>query len=181
MIGCLQVVRIYRFMKVIKVTKQSFYIRSKICSPYLYSLVKRSAKFENSRASENLWLCLGFLLIYSQIFPNVCLGFHQTIKHGHHVILLNNFSLHNTYKTGHLVMRNWELIKQSKQLKIKSKILLNLFNEKYGHKFGEFNNWLGLKGLNVEEKSNKNNQHTRPIFLWSLLAASSWNFFHSFN
>ena len=29
---------------------------------------------------------------------------------------------------------NWELIKQSKLLKIKSKILLNLFNQKFEHK-----------------------------------------------
>ena len=35
-------------------------------------------------------------------------------------------------------MRRWELIKQSKLLKIKSKILINLFNEKYGLKLGEF-------------------------------------------
>ena len=32
------------------------------------------------------------------------------------------------------------MIKQSKLLKIKSKILSNLFNEKYGLKLGEFNN-----------------------------------------
>ena len=37
-------------------------------------------------------------------------------------------------------MRNQELIKQRKLLKIKRKILSNLFNEKYGHKIGEFNN-----------------------------------------
>ena len=37
-------------------------------------------------------------------------------------------------------MRNGELIKQSKLSRIKSKIHSNLFDEKYGHKLGEFNN-----------------------------------------
>ena len=36
-------------------------------------------------------------------------------------------------------MRKCRLIKQSKLLKIKSKILSNLFNKKYGLKLGEFN------------------------------------------
>ena len=36
-------------------------------------------------------------------------------------------------------MRKWELIKQSKLMKIKGKILSNLFIEKYGLEFGEFN------------------------------------------
>ena len=40
-------------------------------------------------------------------------------------------------------MKNWELIKQSKLLKIKVKILSNLFNEKYVLKLGEFNNATG--------------------------------------
>ena len=45
-------------------------------------------------------------------------------------------------------MRKRELIKGSKLLKIKNKIFLNLFNEKYGLKFGEFLTiQLGLKGL----------------------------------
>ena len=35
-------------------------------------------------------------------------------------------------------MRKWELIKQSKLLKIQSKIILNLFNKKCGFKLGEF-------------------------------------------
>ena len=39
-------------------------------------------------------------------------------------------------------MRNWELINYGKVLKIKIKILLNLFNVKYGLKVGEFNNTL---------------------------------------
>ena len=42
-------------------------------------------------------------------------------------------------------MRNGELIKQSKPMKIKSKILSNLFNEKYRHKLGEFNNTFGTE------------------------------------
>ena len=36
-------------------------------------------------------------------------------------------------------MRKFELMKQSKLLKIKTKIFSNLFNEKYGLKLGEFN------------------------------------------
>ena len=42
-------------------------------------------------------------------------------------------------------MRNWELITQSELLRIKSKILLNLFDEKHGHKLGEFNNTTGTE------------------------------------
>ena len=38
-----------------------------------------------------------------------------------------------------------ELIKQSKLLKIKSNILSDLFNEKYGHKLGEFNYTTGTE------------------------------------
>ena len=63
-----------------------------------------------------------------------------------------NFSWHNTYKIRHLVVRKWELIKQSKLLKTNSKILSDLFNEKYGLKLGEFNNTTGrerVKGMNI--------------------------------
>ena len=42
-------------------------------------------------------------------------------------------------------MRKKELIKQSKLPKIESKILLNLFNEKYGLQLGEFNNTTGTE------------------------------------
>ena len=42
-------------------------------------------------------------------------------------------------------MRKTELIKQSKPLKIKNKILSNLFNEKYGLKLGEFNSTTGTE------------------------------------
>ena len=57
-----------------------------------------------------------------------------------------NFSLiYNTYKIWHLVMRKWELIKQSQLLKIKSQILSNLFNEKYGLRLGEFKNTTGTE------------------------------------
>ena len=49
-------------------------------------------------------------------------------------------------------MRKWELIKQSKPLKIKRKILPNLFNEKYGLKLGEFSNTTGTERV----KQNKN-------------------------
>ena len=42
-----------------------------------------------------------------------------------------------------MVIKIGELIKQSKLLKIKSKFLSNLFNEKYELKMGEFNNTTG--------------------------------------
>ena len=45
-------------------------------------------------------------------------------------------------------LTKWELIKQSKLLKIKSKFFLNLFNEKYGLKLGEFNNTTGNERVN---------------------------------
>ena len=51
-------------------------------------------------------------------------------------------------------MRKWELIKQSKLLKIKSKLLSNLFIEKYGHKFGEFNNTTGIEKVNFLNLTN---------------------------
>ena len=46
-------------------------------------------------------------------------------------------------------MRKWELIKQNKLLVIKSKILSNLLNEKYGFKLGEFNNTAGTERVNI--------------------------------
>ena len=49
-------------------------------------------------------------------------------------LLTPNFSLQNTYKIRHLVMRKFVLIKQKKLLKVKSKILSNMFSEKYGLK-----------------------------------------------
>ena len=58
---------------------------------------------------------------------------------------ISNFSLHNICKIKQLVMRNCELIKQSKVLKIKIKILINLFNDKSGLKLGEFNNTSGIE------------------------------------
>ena len=45
-------------------------------------------------------------------------------------------------------MRKWELIKYSKVLIIKSEMLSNLFNEKYGLKLGEFNNTTGTERVN---------------------------------
>ena len=50
-------------------------------------------------------------------------------------------------------MRKWELIKQSKLLKIKGKILSNLFNEKYGLKLGEFNNTTGTERVKYKVDS----------------------------
>ena len=46
-------------------------------------------------------------------------------------------------------MRKWELIKQSKLLKIKSQILSNLFNEKYGLRLGEFKNTAGTERVKL--------------------------------
>ena len=43
----------------------------------------------------------------------------------------------------------WELIKQSQLLKIKSQILSNLFNEKYGFRLGEFKNTTGTERVNI--------------------------------
>ena len=42
-------------------------------------------------------------------------------------------------------MRKWELIKNSKQLKIKIEILLNFFNEKYKLNLVEFHNATGTE------------------------------------
>ena len=42
-------------------------------------------------------------------------------------------------------MRKWELIKQSQILKIKSQILSNLFNEKYGLRLWELKNTTGTE------------------------------------
>ena len=56
-----------------------------------------------------------------------------------------NFSLHYAYKISHLVMRKCELIKQSKLLRIKDKILSNLFDKKCGLKLEELQ--IGLKRL----------------------------------
>ena len=43
------------------------------------------------------------------------------------------------------------MIKQSELLKIKSEILSNLFNEKYGLKLGELNNSTGTERVNNEK------------------------------
>ena len=66
-----------------------------------------------------------------------------------------NFSLYNTYKIWHLVMRKWELIKQSQLLKIKSYILSTLFNEKYGLRLGEFKNTTGTERVKMDYPQNK--------------------------
>ena len=46
-------------------------------------------------------------------------------------------------------MRKRELIKQSQLLKIKSQILSNLFNEKYGLRLGEFKNTTGTERVKM--------------------------------
>ena len=48
-------------------------------------------------------------------------------------------------------MRKWELIKQSQLLKIKSQILSNLFNEKYGLRLGEFKNTTGTERVKFSD------------------------------
>ena len=47
------------------------------------------------------------------------------------------------------------MIKQSKLLKIKSKIPTNLFNKKYGLKLGEFNNTTGTERVKFYFKQHK--------------------------
>ena len=47
------------------------------------------------------------------------------------------------------MMRKWELIKQSQLLNIKSQILSNLFNEKYGLRLGEFKNTTGTERVKL--------------------------------
>ena len=44
----------------------------------------------------------------------------------------------------------WELIKQSQLLKIKSQILSNLFNEKYGLRLGEFKHTNGTERVKTQ-------------------------------
>ena len=46
-------------------------------------------------------------------------------------------------------MRKWELVKQSQLLKIKSQILSNLSNEKYGLRLGEFENTTGTERVKL--------------------------------
>ena len=58
-----------------------------------------------------------------------------------------NFSLHNTYKLRHLVMRKWELIKQSKLLKIKSWRSQTCSMKSMGSGCENLAVQLGLKGL----------------------------------
>ena len=47
-------------------------------------------------------------------------------------------------------MRKGELIKQNRLLKVKIKILSNLFSEKYGLKLGEFHNTTGTERVNQD-------------------------------
>ena len=59
-------------------------------------------------------------------------------------------------------MRKWELIKQSQLLQIKSQILSNLFNEKYGLRLGEFKNTTGterVKNSAAVKKMTKNKKN----------------------
>ena len=89
-------------------------------------------------------------------------------------LLTPNFCLHNTYRIRHLVIRKWELVKQSKLLKIKSKILSNLFNEKYELKLGEYNNATETEKVKSDTgcgvvSSLCNNMAAHQIFLPSLI------------
>ena len=56
-------------------------------------------------------------------------------------------------------MRKRELIKQNQLLKIKSQILSNLFNEKYGLRLGEFKNTTGTERVNTTETGDKHRLH----------------------
>ena len=80
------------------------------------------------------------------------------------------------------------MIKQSKPLKIKRKILSNLFNEKYGVKLGEFNNTTGTERVKVpvytfegvlhNEQSNESVLHQIPsktIHQIKTYRAGFWN------
>ena len=51
------------------------------------------------------------------------------------------------------------MIKQGKLLKNKSKILSNLFNEKYRHKLGQFNNTTGTEGVKDRVKKRHNSAY----------------------
>ena len=72
-------------------------------------------------------------------------------------------SIYNSYKISHFVMRKWELIKQSQLLKIKSQILSNLFNEKYGLRLGEFKNTTGTERGKIPGGVVGATEHTPPL------------------
>ena len=60
-----------------------------------------------------------------------------------------NFSLYNTYKIWHLVMRKWELIKQSQLLKIKVKFSQICSMKSMGSGWENLKIQLALKGLMI--------------------------------
>ena len=64
-------------------------------------------------------------------------------------------------------MRKWELIKQSQLLMIKSQILSNLFNEKYGLRLGEFKNTTGTERVKA--------------LVWPIFSAKADSGFNNFN
>ena len=63
----------------------------------------------------------------------------------------------------------WELIKQSQLLKIKSQILSNLFNEKYGLRLGEFKNTTGTERVKGYTEQLALINLWRHTDLWSLM------------
>ena len=79
MTSYLQVVRIHSFMKEVELYIRASFIvflvvtvswkRNKTCPPCLHSLVKTSAKFENSRGGDNPRLRLGLSLIPNSSKP----------------------------------------------------------------------------------------------------------------
>ena len=86
-------------------------------------------------------------------------------------------SLHNTYKIRHLVMRKCGLIKQSKLLKMKSKLLSNLFNEKYGLKLENLTIQLhGTERVNISHLHNpKTVKHTVSLTFFIVTCISLKN------
>ena len=46
-------------------------------------------------------------------------------------------------------MKKWKLIEQNKLMRIKRKIISNLFDETYGLKLGEINNTAGTERIKV--------------------------------
>ena len=71
-------------------------------------------------------------------------------------------------------MRKWELIKQSQLLKIKSQILLNLFNEKYELRLGEFNNTTGTERVKIlfQGPGKFLEKHMNSLYFWNFVIIS---------
>ena len=125
-----------------KTPKQNISLLSYINNMYLYINSSFKEHISNKIRSKSFekkyrkFLSFYYFVWKSMILKKLCSFFNHFSPSQYST---SNFALHNTLKIRHVVMRKWELIKQSKQLKIKSKIISNLFNEKYGLKLKEFN------------------------------------------